>query len=63
MLSVVDILNEKNTTIVANTEDENTIKGAFHADTHDGLADLGNIVSRKKQIAPPITEYFNSLTQ
>ena len=61
MLSVVDILNEKNTTIVANTDDEKTIKEVFHADTHDGLADLENRVSRKKQIAPPITDYFTSL--
>lgn len=60
MLSVVDILNEKNITIVANDDDAAIIRNVFHADIIDGLADLGNRVSRKKQIAAPLSEYYSS---
>lgn len=58
MLSVVDILNEKNISIVANAEDAGVVKGVFNAETIDGLADLGARLSRKKQIAAPLSEYF-----
>ncbi len=58
MLSIVDILNEKNTTIVANENDAQVIKEVFWAETHEWLADLGNRVSRKKQLAAPLSEYY-----
>jgi manganese-dependent inorganic pyrophosphatase len=56
---VVDILNEHNTAIVATAADTAAIHDIFGVDTIDGLADLGNRISRKKQIAGPITEYFS----
>lgn len=62
MLSVVDILSEKNTSIIANDDDAAVVAKVFHAETHDGLADLENRVSRKKQIAAPIAEYFTTMT-
>lgn len=40
MLSVVDILNEKNTTIVPSQEDAEIIKSVFGAETVDHIADL-----------------------
>lgn len=58
--SVVDILAEKNTAIVASPEDAAVIKQVFGADTIDGLADLGNRISRKKQIAGPLTDYYSA---
>ena len=53
-LSIVDILNEKNYTIYANKETENLLKIAFNAKIKNNLAELGNIISRKKQIVPAI---------
>lgn len=58
MLSVVDILQEKNISIIANEHDAHIVQEVFAAETHDGLADLGNRLSRKKQIAAPLSEYF-----
>lgn len=60
MLCVVDILEEKNTTIVLD-EDSQVLDTIFGSSTQENLADLWDRVSRKKQIAPDITEYFNSL--
>lgn len=61
MLSVVDILNEHNVTIVPTDADATVIKSVFDADTIDNLADLGGRISRKKQIAGPLTDYFTAL--
>lgn len=55
---VIDILNEKNTTIVAGTIESEIVKKVFGADTVDGLADLGNRISRKKTIIPPMEEHL-----
>lgn len=61
MLSVVDILNEHNITIVPTDADAAIIKSVFDTDTTDNLADLGNRISRKKQIAGPLTDHFAAL--
>lgn len=58
MLSVVDIINEKNISIIANENDSNVVREVFNAETVDGTADLGNRLSRKKQIAAPLSDYF-----
>ena len=58
MLSVIDILNEKNISIIAHEKDAAIISEVFDAQTVDGLADLGNRISRKKQLAAPLSEYF-----
>lgn len=59
ILSVVDILNEKNITIVPGDYEANIVKEVFWADTVDSLVDLGRRLSRKKEIVPQLTEYFN----
>lgn len=59
LLSIVDILNEKNTTIVYWETEELIIKNVFWIDTVDNLADLWNRLSRKKDIIPQLTEYFS----
>ena len=56
--SVVDILNETNHTLVLDEAHAEILKGAFGADTQDQLADLGNRISRKKQIVPAFEKYF-----
>ena len=53
---VIDILNETNTTIVADALEAEIVKKVFDADTVDGLAHLGNRISRKKTIVPPMEE-------
>ena len=60
-LSVVDIINEHNTTIVPSDTDAAIIKALFDTDTTDNLTDLGNRISRKKQLAWPITDYFSKI--
>lgn len=59
MLSIVDILEEKNTTIVLDWNDTSILEEVFNTSVQDNLADLGARLSRKKQIAPDLTEYFN----
>lgn len=60
MLCIVDILQEKNTTIVLD-EDTKTLEEMFQTNVNENLADLWNRISRKKQLAPVVTDYFNSL--
>ncbi len=57
MLMVVDIISEKNTTIVVD-EDSKILKKVFSCEITDNLADLKNRLSRKKQIVPDLTKYF-----
>ncbi len=58
-LSIVDILNEKNTTIFSDEEDGQLLKNLFNAKINGNLADLGNVVSRKKQIVPVFEKKLN----
>lgn len=58
-LSVVDILQETHQMLVLGTSEENTIKGAFGVSTEHGRANLGNLLSRKKQIVPAFEQYFS----
>ncbi len=58
MLSVVDILNEQNTTLVPTDIDAEIIKNVFGVDSVDNIVDLGNRISRKKQLTGPMTDYF-----
>lgn len=60
MLSVVDILNEKNVTIVPTQDEADIIKKVFSTDTVDNLVDLWKRLSRKKEIVPQLTEYFKN---
>lgn len=62
MLSIVDILEEKNTTIVLDGVDTEIVETVFQTTVNNNLADLGARLSRKKQVAPDLTEYFNSLS-
>jgi manganese-dependent inorganic pyrophosphatase len=56
--SVVDILAEKNTTFVSGDLERDALSAVFGAGTQDMIADLGNRMSRKKELEPPLTAYF-----
>lgn len=58
ILSIVDIINEKNTTIVLNWKDSEIMEKIFGLKVQNNLIDLKNRLSRKKQILPLISEYF-----
>lgn len=58
MLCVVDILNEQNMTLVPTDIDAEVVKHVFGSDTVDHIVDLWNRISRKKQLAWPVTDYF-----
>lgn len=57
--TVIDILQEKNTGIIPTDADAVVIKKVFDADTVEHCADLGNRISRKKQIAGPLTDFYS----
>lgn len=59
--SVVDILAEKNATLVIGDSEEKAVKSAFGCTVHDRVADLGNRLSRKKELEPALRKYFESL--
>ena len=59
MLSVIDILNEKNITILSDDTDSEVIRDIFWTDVIANLADLWPRISRKKQVIPELTAYFN----
>lgn len=58
LFCVVDILNEVNTAFVLGEGEEKLLENVFGAKTHNKLADLGNRLSRKKEILPPLQDYF-----
>ncbi len=58
MLSIVDILDEKNSTICSNEHLKLIVKEAFLAEEKDDYLELGPIVSRKKQIVPKLKEFI-----
>ena len=59
MLSIVDILGEENTTITLDGFDSEIIEKVFATSVQNNLSSLGRRLSRKKQIIPDLTEYFN----
>jgi manganese-dependent inorganic pyrophosphatase len=59
MLSIVDIIWEKNTTIILDWNDTKIIEEVFNCKVENNQANLKNRLSRKKQVVPELTEYFN----
>lgn len=62
LFSVVDIIKEKNVTLIPSDTEEQVVRQAFKANVKNHLADLGSRVSRKKQVIPPLEAYFRSKT-
>jgi len=59
MLSIVDIIWEKNTTICLDWKESEIISEVFKTEVNENLADLKNRLSRKKQVVPELTKYFS----
>lgn len=57
-LSIVDIIWEKNISIVLDWADSQVASEVFEAEVKDNLIDLKRRLSRKKQVIPDLTEYF-----
>lgn len=60
LLSIVDIIWEKNTSLVLDWSDSDVVSQVFNVIIDDNLANLNKRLSRKKQIVPDLTDYFNS---
>lgn len=58
-LSIVDILKENNKTIIIDKKEKEIIKNIYWVETIENIADIGNRISRKKQVIPEFTQYFN----
>jgi len=57
--SIIDILNENNTTIVSNNKEVEVLKTVFNGkEIENNILNLGSIISRKKQIVPALEKYF-----
>ncbi len=60
LFSIIDIMKQKNLTLVSGEHEEQVVKEAFKIDVKDNIADLDGRISRKKQIIPTLEHYFNS---
>ncbi len=58
-LSIIDILEEKNFTLFSDEFEEELLKKVFDANISNGVASLGRVLSRKKQIVPKLEVYFS----
>ncbi|CAF2637656.1 unnamed protein product [Rotaria sp. Silwood2] len=59
LYSIIDIVKEKNLTLIPDDIEEKVVRQAFKVDAKHHIADLGSRVSRKKQIVPVLEEYFH----
>ena len=59
LLSVVDILQETNRTLVPGDSEAGVVQAVFGAAAHNHVADLGGRISRKKQIVPALEAHFS----
>jgi manganese-dependent inorganic pyrophosphatase len=60
LFSIIDIIKQKNLTLISGEHEEQVVKEAFKIDVKDNIADLDGRISRKKQIIPTLEHYFNS---
>lgn len=58
LLSVVDILNETNRMLILSATEEKAVAEAFGVASQGQVADLGHLISRKKQIVPALEAHF-----
>ena len=59
LVSVIDILNEENTTIVAEEHEAELLRAVFNGkEIEHNVYSLGKVISRKKEIIPKLEEHF-----
>lgn len=59
LFGVVDILKNNSYCYVISQQEAEIVKSVFGADAKNGIALLKGVVSRKKQIVPPLMNHFN----
>ncbi len=60
LVSVIDILNEHNKTIVSDNHEAEILQAVFQGEEIEhNVYSLGSVVSRKKQIVPLLEKHFN----
>jgi manganese-dependent inorganic pyrophosphatase len=59
LFSIVNIIEETNIGLVADTEDQEFFKNVFQTNADNHQVDLGDKLSRKKQLIPNIEIYLN----
>lgn len=57
LLLITNILDSDSTALITG-EDTAKVEAAFGVTVNDGLAELAGVVSRKKQVVPPLTKAF-----
>ena len=57
--SIIDILNSHSETIIINNKHKEVAEKVFGGTVIDNILDTRNIISRKKQIVPPLTKHFS----
>lgn len=62
LLGVVDILNETNRMLVPGEAEAAVVRAAFGVPTVADVADLGDRISRKKQLVPALERHFERLS-
>ncbi len=60
-LSVIDIINQDSYFYLPSKEEEGVIKEVFSGEERDGFFFVKGVSSRKKEIAPPLSEYYGKL--
>ncbi len=60
IFTIIDILEEKSWTILAEENEKNVFQKVFSAVDEEGLLFVDKLVSRKKQIVPKLEDYFRS---
>lgn len=58
---IIDILNDNSQLLILSEVEKDCAKEAFGQLAVDGIVDLPGIVSRKKQMVPPLEEYFEKV--
>lgn len=59
-LCIIDILQEENFTFVLWDQEVDLLKQIYWKDTDNNICALWNIISRKKQIVPKFTDFFDN---
>ena len=57
VLLITNILDSNSTALITGSETAK-VESAFGVTVTDGLAELAGVVSRKKQVVPPLTKAF-----
>jgi len=55
---VTDILNKRSQMIISGEEEQIVAEKVFGGETQDGLLDMGGIISRKKEVVPPLEKFL-----